>query len=304
MNLFEKLASERKEPVKIIHGTDWWTDCDDVAALRLLCRAHKAGAIELKCVCADAVMEKTAASLSAFMTNDGVDVPIGIDRTFRDDSTRCKYQYALEKYPHKVENDDCEEAYKVYRRVLANLDGKADITEVGFQQNIHYLMMSGPDEISPLSGMELIKEKVNKIWLMAGKWDQENGREYNIHAYPAAREAAKYIFENSPVPVTCLGWEVGNSVISCSHADENDLLKIAFNAHGSINGRSSWDPMLVLLAIINDEEAAGYDVVKGTATVNAKTGENNFTEGEGNTAYVVKKFDDSYYADMIDELIK
>lgn len=304
MNLFEKLAKERKEPLKIIHGTDWWTDCDDVAALRLLCRAHSSGAVELQCVCADAVMDKTAASLSAFILDSGVDVPIGIDRKYSGNPERCKYQHVLEKYPHKVTNEDCEEAYRLYRRALANLDGKADITEIGFPQNIQYLMESEPDDISPLSGMELVREKVNKIWLMAGKWDEENGKEYNISANPAASKAGSYIFENSPVPVTCLGWEVGNTVITGGKADENDLVKVAFNAHGSVNGRCSWDPMLVLMAIINDEEAAGYDVVRGKATVDPETGRNNFAVGEGNHAYVVKKYDDGYYADMIDELIK
>lgn len=304
MNIFENLAKERKEPVNIIHGTDWWTDCDDIVALRLLCRAHKAGAIRLQCVCADAVMDKTAASISAFIKSENVSVPIGIDRTFVDDGRRGKYQDVFAEYPHDVENADCDEAYRVYRRALANLDGKADITEIGFPQIIHQLMISEPDDISPLSGMELVKQKVNKIWLMAGRWDEPNGKEYNFTAYPAARKAAHYILANSPVPVTCLGWEIGNNVITGSHLDDGDMVKVGLNAHGSSNGRSSWDPMLVLLAIINDEDKAGYNVVKGTGRADAETGANNFTEGDGIHAYVVKKFDDSYYADMIDELIK
>lgn len=302
MNLFDKISKERN-PVKILHGTDWWTDCDDIAALRLLCRAHKAGAIELQCVCANAVMSKTASSLSAFMKNDGVSVPIGLDRTFNEDDKNCSYQHLLDEYPHDVENDDCEEAYLLYRRVLANLDGKADITEIGFPQIIHQLLISEPDEISPLSGMELVKQKVGKIWIMGGKWDQPDGREYNLSRYPAACQAAHYIFENSPVPVTLLGWEIGNTVITANKLDEDDLLKIAFNTHGSSNGRSSWDPMLVLLAIINDEEKAGYDTVHGKATADPETGTNNFTVGEGNHAYVVKKFPDSFYEDQINELL-
>ena len=303
MNLFEKLAAERK-PVKILHGTDWWTDCDDIAALRLLCRAHKAGAIELQCVCADAVMDKTASSISAFIKNEGVCVPIGIDNSFVDDGRRGKYQDVFAEYPHDVENADCEEAYKLYRRALAELDGKADITEIGFPQIIHQLMISGPDEISPLNGMELVRQKVGKIWLMAGKWDEPDGKEYNLSRYPAACRAANYIFSNSPVPVTCLGWEVGNTVITGGNQPDGDMLKAGFAAHGSLDGRMSWDPMLVLMAIINDEEKAGYDVVCGTARADAGTGANNFTVGEGIHKYVVKKFDDSYYADMINELIK
>ncbi len=304
MNIFEKLSKERKTPVKIIHGTDWWTDCDDIAALRLLCRAHKAGIIELKCVCADAVTDKTAPSISAFMKNEGVSVPIGLDRTFIDDGSRGKYQDVFAEYPHDVENKDCDEAYRVYRRALCEVDGKADITEIGFPQIIHQLMASGPDDISPLCGRELIKEKVNKIWMMAGRWDIENGKEYNLCAYPAARKAAHYIFENSPVPVTLLGWEVGDSVITGKKQSDGDMLKYGYTAHGSENGRSSWDPMLVLLAIINDEEKAGYCTVCGKASADEKTGINNFTVGSGNHKYVIKKFPDSYYENMIDELIK
>lgn len=304
MNIFEKLSENREKPIKIIHGTDWWTDCDDIAALRLLCRAHKAKAIELQCVCANAVMDKTAASLSAFIKNEGLSVPIGLDRTFVDDGRRGRYQDVFAKYPHDVENPDCEEAFKLYRRALSQLDGKADITEIGFPQIIHQLLLSEPDEISPLSGMELVKEKVNKIWMMAGKWDEPNGKEYNLSAYPAARKAANYIFENCPVPITCLGFEIGHTVITGSHQQDGDMLKIGFEAHGSQNGRSSWDPMLVLLAIINDEEKAGYESVHGKACADPETGINNFTQGDGNHIYVKKKFEDSYYADMIDELIK
>lgn len=302
MNLFEKLAKER-EPINILHGTDWWTDCDDIAALRLLCKAHKAGAIRLQCVCANAVMEHTAASIDAFLMNDGVQVPVGIDKSFNMDPNECRYQFVLKDYPHRIVNSDCDEAYRVYRRALAELDGKADITEVGFPQIIHQLMTSEPDDISPLNGMELVRQKVNKIWLMAGRWDQPNSKEFNICHTKAGREASDYIFRNSPVPVTCLGWEIGKDVITGNTAKENDPLKIAYNAHGSGNGRPSWDPMLVLLAIINDEEMAGYNKVCGQAYVNTHTGENNFTEGKGNCAYVVRKFDNGYYSEMINELI-
>lgn len=31
-----------------ILGTDWWTDCDDAVAVRILARAHKSGKICIK----------------------------------------------------------------------------------------------------------------------------------------------------------------------------------------------------------------------------------------------------------------
>jgi hypothetical protein len=62
--------------------------------------------------------------------------------------------------------------------------------------------------------------------------------------------------------------------------------------------------MLVLLAIIGDEKKAGYKTVRGRATVDAETGANFFKEAPGGThCYVVKAMDDSFYRDMIDEIL-
>ncbi|NMP38285.1 MAG: hypothetical protein GX051_09255 [Clostridiales bacterium] len=307
MNIFDKLAADGRTPVHILHGTDWWTDCDDIVALRLLCRAHKSGIIKLECVCADAVMEHTAASIDAFILSEGLeDIPIGVDRNAYSTGERCRYQSVLAKYPHRISgNEACEDACRLYRRVLSRLDSKADITEIGFPQIIHQLLISPPDDISPLDGMSLVKQKVNKIWMMAGKWDTPDGREYNLINTPASRAAGHFICENSPVPLSFLGFEVGESVITGGGEPDGDLLRVGMAAHGSQNGRSSWDPMLALMAIINDEQAAGYRTVRGTARVNPETGENNFTESpDGKHTYVVKAHSDEFYSEMINSLIK
>ncbi len=307
MNVFDRLKAERKAPVHILHGTDWWTDCDDVAALRLLCRAHKAGIIKLECVGINAVMEHSAPSVSAFLTSEGLeDIPVGVDFNAQYDGSRCRYQQVLAQYPKKINsNSECEPAYKLYRRALANADCKCDITEVGFPQIIMQLMKSPADEISPLDGMALVKEKVHKIWLMAGRWDETPGKEYNLSAYPVASEAGNFICENSPVPVTFLGWEIGADVVTGTHLPENDLVNVAFNANGCKCGRFSWDPMLVLTAIINDEAAADYDTVRGVAHVDAETGYDTFTEDENGThAYLVQRLKNEEYAAVIDELLE
>ncbi|MBR5428688.1 MAG: hypothetical protein IK118_10100 [Clostridia bacterium] len=290
--------------VNILHGTDWWTDCDDIAALRVLCRAHRAGKIRLLGVGIDSVMEYSAPSVSAFTENEGVRVPIGIDRSAIRDGSGCKYQKVLAEYPHFVRsNDECDEAWRLYRKTLARLDGKADITEVGFPQIIMQLLKSEPDEYSPLTGEELVREKVGRIWLMAGQWDRSPGREYNLTAYPACCEAGDYLCGHAPVPLVFLGFEVGLNVITGNELADGDLLKTAFAAHGSPNGRHSWDPMLVTAAVTGDFEAAGYSAVYGTAHVDPATGENTFTPGDGAHCYQVKKHPDGFYSDMINALI-
>lgn len=304
MNIFDSLKAERKKPVNILHGTDWWTDCDDVAALRILCRAHSEGLINLKCVCADAVGRYTAASIDAFMKSEGIVVPVGVDKSFKGDDSRCRYQKGLAELPHTEENKTCPDGYKLYRKMLWESEEKCQITEIGFPQIIHQLMISEPDEICPLSGMELVKDKVEKVWMMAGDWRGRVHREYNVVATEAGFAAMKYILENSPVPVTCLGFEVGETVITGGKLSDGDIVKKAFIANGYGEGRCSWDPMTVLMAVINDEEKAGYKKVSGTAFVDDE-GYTLMNESDvGLHAYVVKKYPDEYYADMIDEIIE
>ena len=290
--------------INILHGTDWWTDCDDVAALRLLCRAHREGKINLCCVGVDSVMQYSAPSVSAFLQNEGVEAPIGVDFSAVRDGGNCKYQKLLASYPHTVKaNIDCIPAYRLYRKTLAATEGKAQITEVGFPQIIMQLLQSDPDEFSPLTGMELIKEKVEKIWLMAGRWDRSPGREYNLCAYPMCSVAGHYICEHSPVPLIFLGFEVGLNVITGNTAPEDDMLKLAYVARGNPEGNHSWDPMLVQAAITQDLTETGYTAVYGRAHVDPETGDNTFTPGEGNHCYLVKTKPDAFYADSINRIL-
>jgi hypothetical protein len=62
--------------------------------------------------------------------------------------------------------------------------------------------------------------------------------------------------------------------------------------------------MLTLMALIGDETKAGYDTVRGHASVDEETGANYFVKDPNGThAYVVKKFKNEYYSDAIDNLI-
>lgn len=141
--------------------------------------------------------------------------------------------------------------------------------------------------------------------MMAGKWDETCNKENNFARNDRSRTAANIICEICPVPITFLGFEVGESVITGENLNKNDPLAAVLCDHGSANGRSSWDPMLCALAVTGDEKAAGYSTVRGKAAVSALTGENYFTaDNNGAHGYVVKDKNDAYYADIINDLIK
>ena len=291
---------------KFILGTDWWTDCDDAVALRLICRFAKNGKAKLLGVGINAVMEHSAASLLGFLRAEGLEnVPVGIDLSAVDYGGRPPYQKHLaETTGMTVKNEALPDAVRLYRKILEDATEKLEIMEIGFFQVIAGVLESGPDDISEKTGLELFKEKVAKVWAMAGKWDGDGERENNFCRTPRARIAAEKFCRLCPVPVTFLGWEVGYQVLTGGCLLEQDLLHQVMKDHGSEKGRHSWDPMLVLLALTGDEEKAGYRSIRGFASVDADTGANHFRENsQGLHRYVVKAWADSAYSQRINEII-
>ena len=291
---------------RFILGTDWWTDCDDAVALRVMTRYVRAGRANLLGVGINACMEDSVASLKGFLLADGMtDVPIGIDLDATDYKGEPPYQKRLaEKFCPFARNEDAEDAVRLYRRLLANSESPVEIIEIGFLQVLTALLKSGADDISEKIGLELVREKVSKLWVMAGKWDADGEKENNFARTARARIAAKAFCELCPVPVTFLGWEVGVGVITGGQVPKDDPLHDVLVDFGSENGRDSWDPMLVLLALIGDEEAAGYTTVRGKASVEADTGRNHFSENaNGSHAFVVKKYENGYYEKQINSIL-
>lgn len=289
-----------------ILGTDWWTDCDDVVALRLLARAHKEGRINLMAIGINGCMEYSVASVDGFLASEGVqNIPLGIDLEADDFGRNPPYQKGLA--PLAVEyksNEQAEDTVRLYRRILAAATEPVEIIEIGYMQVIAGVLESDADDISEKTGLELFKEKVSKVWMMAGKWTADGETENNFCRNPRTRIGSEKFCRLCPVPVTFLGWEVGFDVVTGDNLAEGDVLYQAMCDHGSPNGRMSWDPMLVMLALVGDEGEAGYTTVRGWAKVDPETGANYFTQDEqGLHQYVVKAKENEFYKKMINDLL-
>ena len=202
-------------------------------------------------------------------------------------------------------NDRAEDAIALYRRLLAAAETPLEIIEIGYPQVLAGVLGSPADALSPLGGLELVRQKVKKCWVMAGKWDENPGRENNFARNERSRRSGAALCRLCPVPITFLGWEAGASVITGNELEPGDALAQALRDHGSGNGRSSWDPMLALLALTGDEITAGYDTVRGRASVDPETGCNHFTQApDGPHCFVVKNRPDGFYQRAINEKIK
>lgn len=297
-----------KRPLPVILGTDFWTDCDDAVAIRVLAEMEKRGYVRLLGVGINACMEVSAPAVDAFLQSEGyLDVPLGIDAEATDFTGVPRLQYPLAALPGKHRtNSECEDAVSLYRRLLSQSKETVDIIEIGFPQVLSGLLASKPDGYSPLCGEELIKEKVGKLWIMAGKWDDlENGKEHNFENNDRSRTAGKAVCDGWPTEITFLGWEAASSVISGGTLKEGDLLRSVMKSIGCEKGRSSWDPLLVYTACVHSEEEAGFDTVSGKASLDEKTGINHFDIFDGGRhRFVVKKFGDAYYSDILNKIIE
>ena len=293
----------------VIFDTDWWTDCDDCVALKLLLNSEE---VELKGININAFMEISPYSVELFLTQYGRgNIPVSVDKNaidYPDEPKNSYQQKLLEVFSHgkNKSSDNYETSVVFYRRLLSSLNEKADIIAVGFQNSIADLLMSEGDEFSPLNGIELCREKVGKLWTMAGRWSGEGLKEYNVANSPRSIAAAKIVAEKFPCPVTYLGFDEGFSVITGGDekiGDKNDALAVAMRAHGSQNGRNSWDPMTALLAVVGDEEKAGYEKHYGVFTFDSEGGSHFASDAASDRCYVTKIYDDSFYAEGIDRRI-
>ena len=120
-----------QKSVKIIAGTDWWTDCDDAVALRLLARAHLRGEIELLGVAVNACMEDSAPSLDAYLGLEGLpNLPLGIDLAATDYGGRPPYQRRLAAMAmEKIKGEFQEKSWQAFWRTAVEGEGVAEVSK-------------------------------------------------------------------------------------------------------------------------------------------------------------------------------
>ena len=282
---------------KFILDTDWWTDCDDAVAVRLLCNAHRKQQIEIVGINVSVCTPYSIPALDIFTRDAGVNVPLGLDFSAVNFSGKALYQEHLAASGDVLrQNSDAVNGIDFYWQLLTEAAAKElENISIGFPQ-----VLSGI--LNRSGGMKLVAEKVRHLWIVGGKWDEDGGLEYNFSNHPICCHGASILCRLWPTPITFLGWEVGTTVISGGKLPEGDLLRQVMIDHGSENGRSSWDPMLILLAIADSPEKAGYHCVYGYATVDATSGANHFkTAANGPHRYVIKNHSDDFYVRQIDE---
>jgi inosine-uridine nucleoside N-ribohydrolase len=296
------------KPVRIIFDSDLGPDYDDVGALAFLHAMADSGKAEILATLSSNKHELVAPSIEVINTYFGREaLPIGAPKS-EGVNMNSPYHWAdtlVDHYPHTIKSTgDVPDAVEVYRKILnSQPDSSVTVVTVGFLTNLSNLLKSQSDNISPLSGKELVSKKVKKLVSMAGRFPQ--GKEFNVYMDSVSSE---YVFKNWPGEITFTGWEIGCQILTGLRLIKSDLtdspVKDVFRisipmSEEDKNGRMSWDETAVLIGVYGTE--GFFDTVRGRIIVNpdgSNTWENN---AEGRHTYVTQKMPVSQMSMFIEE---
>ncbi|MFT5325045.1 MAG: inosine-uridine nucleoside N-ribohydrolase [Planctomycetaceae bacterium] len=232
-------SSQAIEPAvktPLIFDTDIGNDVDDVLALGMIHALQSRGECELLAVTITKDHEHAAAFTDAVNTFYGRgDIPVGVCRSGVTPERGKFNGLAVEKdgddlrYPHDLlSGKDAPDAVDVLRKALAGQkDGSVVVAQVGFSTNLGALLNSKADSHSELTGVQLVKQKVKLLSIMAGAFTQIPGKggklfdhkEYNIiKDIPAATSIAT----NWPTEIVWSGFEIGISLTYPHQSIERD----------------------------------------------------------------------------------
>lgn len=309
----------------VLIDTDWLTDCDDVGAMRVASWAENESLIDIITLCASSVGKgnddgnKTVQSLDAYFQEDNRSgINIGVEITETDTRTSLYHQGIVDNYPSTYTADNqAEDNVRTYRRAVKSCIDRGvrlDIIIIGHSNGMADFMQSTGDDISPLTGAQLIEGGVGRLYVVGGLADS-TGVEYNFSQTALAKSSTDYVLANYTKDIVFLGYEVGNSITTGETlktlyptlSPPDDIVRLAYFDNGSENGRKSWDLMLMLIAAYGNQALykIGISLRRGTNSYNSTTGENTFTEDlVGNHYYASLDYGVQYYEDLLNHILE
>jgi len=285
------------EPVRIVFDTDLGNDVDDSMALAVIHALKNRNECELLAITTTKDSPFVAPMidvLNTFYGRPGIPIAVVKDGMTKEDGKYNRQVLELKgddgkpRYPHTLTPEDSAklpDAVPFLRKLLAaEPDNSVVLVQVGFFTNFARLLDTPADNISPLTGKELIAKKVKLLSLMAGAFNEPPGfKEYNV---VIDIPSAKKLVAEWPTEMVFSGHEIGRLIQHPGASMKEDYgyvkyhpLKDAYHFYrGLDNSQPTYDLTSVLYAVRPNRE---YFTLSppGTVTV-LDDGQTTFTPGE------------------------
>jgi hypothetical protein len=312
-------------PVKIIIDTDMGSDCDDVGALALLHAYVDMGLAEIVgCIYSSGKVPYGAGIIEAINIYYGrPDTPIGayygdevgdpVDKMTAEKLVRDTVAFGN----RIIYNTDTEEQTRLNRRLLTQSEGNSiTYITIGHTKGLYELLVSPPDDISPLSGHELVSQKIER-WVALGALNARNDGNYYVKDwnffFNNTAPFTKYLVETFPVQVVYI--DAGTNVMtgkSLIHTPPDNIVRTAYRdwlwevfKKPLDHQRPSWDLAAVYYAVEGLGDYLQSDG-NGWLDFDIENGSRwNQGQSELKQVYIYQKEGtDETFADYLNELIR
>ena len=253
-------------PSGLFFDTDMGNDVDDALALLMACRSDATGEIRLLGVVSSNPNEWAVPGIQAILRYYGYpEIPVGVCSE-EIGMAAGEFTKAMAE-AQGLKPGQSQDAVAVFRKALAQQPNRSvRVVATGFSTNLAGLLNSGKDHKGDgieKTGMELVREKVEFLSIMAGHYKNPSFTEFNVaNNVPAFKKA----IEEWPTPVYMSGFEIGERVFSrWEHLKgvlkpENPVrmgYEVFFKNLQTAEkwDRPSWDETAMLFAL---EPSAGY----------------------------------------------
>jgi purine nucleosidase len=282
------LPASASAPLDVVFDTDMGNDVDDALALAMLHALASRGEVKLLAVTVS--KDNPWAAEYVRLVNEYYGrgaIPVGIvhDGKAKEDGLYVRQVCEL----HGRHPGSTEDAVLLLRKTLAaEPDGAVTLIQVGFSTNLARLMESAPDQVSDLSGMDLVKRKVRLLTVMAGNFAAPKP-EYNVVTdIPAASK----LFASWPTDIYFSGFEIGEAILFPAASIEHDFpagnpVAEAYRLYAKMPyDRPGWDLTTVLYDLRPDR---GYfDVSPPGDVVVSPDGATKFQPAAQGKRYILK----------------
>lgn len=292
------------DPVRFVFDTDLGNDVDDAMALAVIHALQNRKECELLAITTTKDNPYVAPMIDLLNTFYGrPDIPIAVvkngmakeDGNYNRQVIELKDKDGKLRYPRTrlpEDSDKLPDAVPFLRQLLVHEpDGSVVMVQVGFFTNFARLLDTPADDISPLTGKELVAKKVKLLSLMAGSFNSSGHKEYNV---VIDIPSAKKVIAEWPTAMIFNGFEIGAQIQHPGVSMKEDYgyvkhhpLQDAYRFYrGLDNSQPTFDLNSVLYAVRPNR---GYFDLSppGTVTV-LDDGQTTFTPGaNGKHRYMI-----------------
>lgn len=258
-----------KEKKILFIDTDLGGDCDDVGAVALANILKNNNAIELIGMTHTTSLPWGFACIEIvnnYYGNNSIQVGATSRKNYCEANTNKYAQKMVEAFNYgSINRDKVKDSIKLIRETLIKQkDNSVTFVCIGQLNNVSDLLDSKPDEISSLTGIELVKQKVKEFVVMGGLFKNKDEKVY-FGGYEYEREynivtdikSSQNFIKKVPVKVVFSDFKVGYQVYTAKpllHI-KNMHHPITFSYyHFQNKPRESWDLLAVYYAAFGDDD--------------------------------------------------